>query len=91
MLKPQLGVQNVLGDLVAQFFQRGEFTLVPQFLDKHDYQFLSVEIAGEVEEMGFDAELRCGIPQGGAVAEIQHGAVAFAADLGMNRIDAGRR
>ena len=46
----------VLLYLLAQVFKRRELDLIPEFLQEDDLKFLSIEVAGKIEEMRFDAQ-----------------------------------
>ena len=50
--------RQVLCDLGFQFFERTKFFLVAQLFADFDFQFLAVKVAGEIEQMRLDAELR---------------------------------
>ena len=64
--EPRLGVGNVAANLGAELGQRRKFFFVAEFFDEDDFQFLAVEIAFEIEQVSFDAELGVGVFQGRA-------------------------
>ena len=74
--QPIAGLGDVGGDLRLQLGQAGEFGFVAQFVQEVDAQALAVELAGKVEQVGFQF-LRGQTGYGGVSAEAGH-AVACA-------------
>ena len=48
------GRLQVAPDLVLQRFARRKFPFIAQLPHQGDFQFPSVQVAGEIEQMGFD-------------------------------------
>jgi hypothetical protein len=48
------GCDLIFGDLCRQLLGRSECFFISQFLEKLDAESLTVEISGEVDDMGFD-------------------------------------
>src|SRR6266568_3303033 len=63
---------DVVGDLLLERVQRGEGFFVPQLFDKGDFQFLSVEVAAEIEQVRLGAREGLWVVNGGPDADIQH-------------------
>src|SRR2546426_70477 len=71
--RPRFG--DVAGDLGLQLVEGSELALVAKLADEGDFQFVTVELAAEIEQVNFDAGLRCRLVHGGADADVQDRAV----------------
>ena len=72
----------------AQGGEIGEGEFVAEFFDEGEFQFGAVEVAGVIEEVGFDVDLRRGLGAGGAEADVEGGEVGGLAGVGEDGIDA---
>src|SRR5262249_48728490 len=88
--KPLPRIRYVLRYLITKFLQRSEFFLVSQFLDKSDFQCLSIKVASKVEQMRFNPVDRGRICEGGAKAQVQNGAVNAALNFSVSGIHSVR-
>jgi hypothetical protein len=87
-----MGLGDVSLNLEPEFFQRGESALVAEPGRKFQLQFLIVEVAVEIEEVGFDAEARLWVSDRGSHADIQNGGALLSTEPGLDRINpAGRQ
>ena len=91
VIKSFLRPGNVPGDLGFKFFERTKLTLVAELFTDFNFQFPAVKVAGEIEQVGLHAKLRVWGLQRRAMADIQDGAVGFAANGGMCDINTVRR
>ena len=83
------GVGEVEGDLGLEGGEVGEFFFVAEFFHEGQFEFGAVEVAGEIEEVGFDVDLRRGLGARGAEANVQRGGVrgvASAREDGVNAV-----
>ena len=80
---------EVEGDLGLEGGEAGEFFFVAEFFHEGQFEFGAVEVAGEIEEVGFDVNLRRGLRARGAEANVQRGrvrGVASAREDGVNAV-----
>jgi len=79
---------DVAGDLEAEVVRGGELFFFAKTLPETDFDVLGSEVAGIVEEMGFDSE--AGTVEGGAHANVGDAAMAgaFAFENGAGDVDA---
>jgi len=82
---------DIAADLGLEFAEGSEFLFVAEFCEKRKFNFLTVEIPVEIEQVSLDPCLGPRIIQGGAVADIQNGLGAVPADFGVDSINAVRR
>ena len=63
-------VLDVAGDLSAEFVEGGEFLFVAELFDQGEFEFLIVEVALEIEEVGFDVEFGVRVVEGRTITYI---------------------
>ena len=88
--QPIAGLGDVGGDLCLQLGQAGEFGFVAQFVQEVDAQALAVELAGKVEQVGFQF-LRGQAGYGGVSAEAGHAVACAECAVGGDDEYAGER
>lgn len=66
-------------DFVAEFFHHGQF------------EFGAVEVAGKIEQVGFDVDVWRWLGAGGAQADVERGEVGGAAGVGEDGVYTVRR
>ena len=85
------GFGDVAGNLRLEFIKRSKFFFIAQPATESDFQFLSVKIGGEIQQMNFHADVRRGVRHSGAVADVENSAVCLSAAGGLGSIDTVRR
>src|SRR2546427_5062141 len=82
---------DVASDLFFQSVERRESLLLAELLDEDQLDFLSVQVAREIEQVGLDARLRFGRTESWAHANIDDRWTQSSTDLSMRGINAVRR
>ena len=69
-----VGGGDVAGDLESEIFGGGEFLFAAEMLPETDFDVFGGEVAGVIEQMGFDSE--AGAVEGGTHADVGDAAMA---------------
>ena len=84
------GVLHIAANLFAQRFEGRELAFIPELLDKGQFEFLPVEVAGEIKKMRLQMQLRLGRGTRGTKAQVDHAAPGLAIKEGMSSVNAIR-
>jgi hypothetical protein len=85
-----MGLEDVPGDLIAEVREGRESFLIPKLLEKNELDLLVVQIAREVEQVGFDAELWLRAFQSWTRTDVDDCAMEATRKLNLGSIDPGR-
>jgi hypothetical protein len=73
--EPRLRLGDVANNLSSQFVEGSERFLVAEPGCKSDFHFFAIKIAGEIEQMGFNAEFWYRLADGRTTADVQNSMV----------------